>query len=135
MDKVELRPHHLLCLRFFIGRGYDDVFSARMAALQQELWERPERMVLFAQGGDGLCAVCPHRAGNACSSPKPSRYDETILRIMDRQIGEAAPFAVWEKLMEERILKPGRLSEICGDCEWWGICEPMSSAWEKSVLQ
>ncbi len=135
MDKVELRPHHLLCLRFFLGRGYDDVFSARMAVLQRELREHPERMVLLAEGGDGLCAVCPRRAGNACSSPKPIRYDEAILRITDRRTGEAAPFAVWEKLIEERILKPGRLAEICADCEWWEICGPLSSPEAESVLQ
>ena len=36
-NPLPLRPHHGMCMAYFVGRGYSDAFSVHMAALLEEL--------------------------------------------------------------------------------------------------
>lgn len=37
MSKYLIRPHHMLCMQFFEGKGYSDGFVASMAAIKEKL--------------------------------------------------------------------------------------------------
>ena len=37
MSKYLIRPHHMLCMQFFDGKGYSDGFVASMAAIKEKL--------------------------------------------------------------------------------------------------
>ena len=37
MSKHLIRPHHMLCMQFFEGKGYSDGFVASMAAIKEKL--------------------------------------------------------------------------------------------------
>ena len=118
---MKLRPHHLLCLPNFVGEGYDDAFTANMAA-QKRRFAETGRFTL-ADGADEVCAACPHRRGNGCvSQEKVSRYDAAVRRLLGLEPGKSYSAAALEARLRAEIFEKHRLAEICGDCEWYPLC-------------
>lgn len=126
MAGLELRPHHLLCLHFFQGYGYSPGFTAHMAGLWEKLRRCPDILVTLVPGPDPLCAHCPNLQGPECGSGKPERYDRSVLRLCSLSPGVTMPYRTLSALVEEHILRPGRLGEVCGDCEWKEKCAEAS---------
>jgi hypothetical protein len=56
---ITLRPHHLLCIRNFIGKGYSKDFVDNMKSLINTLEENPNQKVLIKSGLDDICKKCP----------------------------------------------------------------------------
>ncbi len=133
MSRVILRPHHALCLHYFIGKGYGGGFVENMFHIKRLLCEKPDTEVVFHHGTDEICAACPNRSKGLCSTQeKVERYD--------RECAEACGFAeekafLWRdcaKLVEEKIIKaPGGRERICFDCLWKTLCQQLDV--EKSV--
>ncbi len=112
-----LRPHHGLCLRFFRGYGYSDAFSRNMETMLKRL--REGAAVRLEKGQDCICSACPNR-DRGC--PDAMRYDARVLELCGLLPGQELSFQELEQRILERIILPGRLREICKDCEWFSIC-------------
>lgn len=118
---MKLRAHHLLCLPNFIGEGYDDAFTANMAAQKRRLAE--EGRFTLTWGADDICAACPNRCGADCvTQEKVARYDAAVCRLLGLVPNCRFDAAALEKRVREEIFRAGRLGEICGDCEWYPLC-------------
>ena len=119
---MRLRPHHLLCLLNFVGEGYDDAFCANMTEQKRRFAE--EGLFKLALGADDICAACPNERGWFCAfQDKVWRYDKAVCRILVLDPGIRYDAAELEKRVREEIFAAGRLAEICGDCEWFSLCE------------
>ena len=122
---MKLRPHHLLCLPNFIGEGYDDAFCANMAACKRKL--AAEGVFELTAGADELCAACPHRRGEDCDArEKVARYDAAAVRLLGLEPGQRYDAAALFARVRAEIFTPGRLAEICPDCEWFHLCERLN---------
>jgi len=122
---MKLRAHHLLCLPNFIGEGYSDAFTANMAAQKRRLAK--EGTFMLSAGADELCAACPHRCGADCASQdKVSRYDAAVRRLLGLRPGEEYDAAALFERVRTEIFETHRLSEICGDCEWYPLCASLT---------
>lgn len=49
MSKYLIRPHHMLCMQFFEGKGYSDGFVASMAAIKENLKKKILRLRLLKE--------------------------------------------------------------------------------------
>lgn len=58
MSKFLIRPHHLLCMRYFQGCGYSDEFTENMRYVISNLKNGSE--VLLTRGCDDICRKCPN---------------------------------------------------------------------------
>ena len=86
---MKLRPHHLLCLQKYTGKGYDEAFTAHMNGLLGRLAAHPEEEGQLTEGADDLCAACPHNAGGRCDSQeKVTRMDRGVLAALDLSYGQ-----------------------------------------------
>jgi len=91
---MKLRGHHLICLHFYDGEGYDEPFIENL----EEVIEAVKREgVVVAEGADDVCSPCPHRTEDRC----------TYSRAADREIRE----------MDQRALSLLELGEG-GRAEW-----------------
>lgn len=125
-----LRPHHGLCMAFFRGEGYSEGFTAALAARLSEL-EGSAEPVRLTVGLDMVCAPCPHSAGGVCgTAEKAAAYDRAVLRLCGLEEGTVLPFRRFARLVQERIIAPGRRREVCGGCQWEELCEKTKSRWE-----
>ena len=113
----ELRPHHGLCLQFFEGKGYSEGFTAHMARIHGELTEDAE--VRLTEGEDVICAHCPN-SGTGC--PDAARYDRAVLELCGLPPGRTLTWGRFSDLVRRRILAAGKLSQVCGDCQWAQVC-------------
>lgn len=125
-----LRPHHGMCLAYFEGRGYSREFAEHMGKIL-DIMERDARVSLTV-GGDVICSACPNLKGQVCvTADQVAEYDRKVLLLCGLQENETISFAEFTEKVEKLILQPGKRKEICGNCQWDGICSSRKSRWIK----
>ena len=125
---VELRAHHGMCLAYFIGEGYSGGFTAHMGRVLAAL--TPDTPVRLTAAVDTVCAACPNNGGGVCvAGEKAAGYDRAVLERCGLSEGAELSFGAFTALVQERILGPGLRREICGGCQWDGICNGQGSRW------
>jgi uncharacterized protein len=118
-----LRGHHLVCLHFYNGEGYDDSFRQYLADI---LITAAAGKVEICAGADSVCAECRYLERGNCkyhenAEKEISIMDGTALRLLGLSEG-ACPS--WNELRHkvDKILDEWyRL--YCGDCDWRQACE------------
>lgn len=116
-----LRAHHGMCLAFFEGKGYSDSFTSHMEQVAAMLQENPG--VQIVAKGDMICEKCPNwQEGRCLTQDKVEEYDRQVLLKCGLSGQERTDWKSFFRLVEEKILKPGRRREICGDCQWDELC-------------
>lgn len=127
-DPLILRPHHGMCLAYFVGHGYSDGFTAHMAATLASL--TPDTPIRLTVNTDTVCTACPNNLGGVCEKPdRVAAYDRAVLDLCGLWDGQVLPFGDLTARVQENILSPGLRPSICGDCRWNGICSTQSSRW------
>lgn len=118
---LPLRPHHGMCMAYFVGYGYSDGFSANMARLLEEL--EPDTPVRLTVGTDAVCGPCPNNDGGHCNKPElVAGYDRAVLDLCGLEDGQILPFGQFTYLVRAKILSPGLRKKICGTCQWDNLC-------------
>lgn len=113
MNKIRLRPHHLICLNFFVDKGYNEAFTDNMNIIYQEYLTKE---IIIVEGKDDLCQSCPNLLNEDCQSPKAKRYDENIKTVCN--------MLTIDKIKE--LIVNNQWQTICFDCEWFSICQKIS---------
>ena len=119
-----------MCLAYFIGEGYSGGFTAHMGRVLAAL--KPDTPVWLAASVDAVCAACPNNVGGMCHKPElVAGYDRSVLELCGLGEGYILSFGDFTALVQERVLDPGMRREICGDCQWDGICSVQPSRWSR----
>ena len=119
---LHLRPHHLLCLQAFFGRGYSEEFVEHMTLVKRQLAADPLTPITLVNGADDLCAHCPNCVGGQCTSEKPALFDRLVekkLAVLSR-CRETVP--VLEGIPNELRITENLLAACCPECEWKDLC-------------
>ena len=122
---INLRPHHLLCISFFKGKGYSDEFVSNMTSIVSALKENKDTPISLVLGKDDLCAHCPHNQNGICTAEdKSSKYDQLTLNALgiDTNSHSTTTYFTLRALADEKIINCGKRENICGDCEWTNLC-------------
>ena len=115
-EGIELRPHHLLCLLAFIGRGYSPAFITRMRELQLEYFD-PVTMVRLVDGPDDACGACPELEVEGCGLYRNvGELDRRVLEATGLAPGIHNAAALHRTLA--RTIQTIPPEELCGDCDW-----------------
>lgn len=129
MRAVPLRPHHGMCLAYFEGSGYSEGFTKHMQEMLELL--ETDRQVKLTAAVDEICSVCPNNVERVCKdSIKVKKYDCAVLEQCGISEGQELGFHEFALLVQKHIIASGRRTEICGDCQWDGICRNKKSRWE-----
>ncbi len=128
MDKYEIRPHHLLCMKFFEGKGYCDEFTDNMNSILDKVEEDPYTRIFITYGSDDICSACPNDNKPSCIlNRKANDYDMKVSDICSLDKNVPYSYSYLRDITEKLILREGRLGEICSDCEWYeSICKHRS---------
>lgn len=127
-EPVRLRPHHGLCMAYFVGEGYSDAFSRHMGEILSALLAGG--VVRLCCAVDEVCAACPENTGGLCRKPEQvAGYDQSVLRLCGLREGTVLSFAAFTSLVQKRIIEPGLREQICGECRWSGLCRGVHSRW------
>lgn len=121
---VKLRGHHLICLHFFTGEGYNPEFIKNLKEILVRTKSGEELEVCL--GIDNVCNMCPFLKDRKCSYDK---HAENEIQKMDRDAMkllriEPAMKVTWVDVQErvKGIFKEW-LAKYCKNCNWQSVCE------------
>ena len=127
---MKLRPHHLLCIQKYTGKGYDAPFAANMEKIIRRLQADPGQLIRLVEGRDDVCAACPHMVDGRCASEeKVNRMDRGVLSACARSYGQADSWRALADAAGKRIFQTKKSEEICGDCQWIELCRATREGW------
>jgi len=120
--EYRLRGHHLICLQFYKGEGYNDDFVENLDKVVKSWQKNPVKVVDFA---DDVCQKCPFLKEEKCTYKKGEkeigRIDKLAFKLLKVKFGDK----VEKKTIEEKIpmiIKVWR-KKACQDCDWKKVCE------------
>jgi len=120
---IRLRGHHLICLHFFNGEGYDDTFIEN---LRQVMGRTETEDIEVCETADAICEKCPYVKDSKCL------YDEHAddeIREMDKAALRLLGTDTYERITWQKIKQ--KIPEIfllwygghCNECDWKQACE------------
>ena len=121
---TKLRGHHLICLHFFKGEGYNPEFVENLRQIIKRV-EAGEEIEVHS-GADDVCKMCPYLKGQKCL------YDKNVeneIREMDRMAIKLLGLKKQNKItwMEIKEKFPEVFTKwskkYCTDCGWRWACE------------
>uniref|UniRef100_A0A7J2TIP2 DUF1284 domain-containing protein n=1 Tax=Archaeoglobus fulgidus TaxID=2234 RepID=A0A7J2TIP2_ARCFL len=116
----KLRGHHLICLHFFKGMGYDDRFVENIKRILESIDE-----VEIVDGIDDVCKFCPHNAGFCNYSPDSEKevreLDRFALELLGFNVGDSVK---WKDIKSRipKLIEEWRIF-ACKECEWRNVCD------------
>jgi hypothetical protein len=117
-----LRGHHLICLHFFNGDGYDEDYIKNLG---DTLGRAEGEPVTVSSGADDICASCLYLRDGKC---RQSDSADTVIQRMDRKALELLGISVGERVWwntlrgEMQNVFPQWFPLFCPDCEWREAC-------------
>jgi hypothetical protein len=120
---MRLRGHHLICLHFFRGEGYDPDFVRNLARIMEKA--KAGEPVEISAGPDDVCLLCPHLKGRKCAYRKDAEdeikaMDRTALAFLRVKPGELVQ---WQAIEDQIPAIFGEwAAEYCSDCDWRKVC-------------
>ena len=121
---IRLRPHHALCLRHFVGKGYSEEFVNNMSALYARLNSGERQMVQIILHRDSLCIACPHDVDYACESEEKVRQlDAAVAEACNLRSGQWLSWQELCELIDTRVMPNGAMPDVCRICEWYDLCD------------
>ena len=128
---IRLRPHHLLCLLTYVGKGYSAAFTANYDAIAARIGDGED--VLIVTGPDDICAPLLNDAEPHCHRDSVIERDRLALRDLGELL--AVPPRLGQSIALEPVLlkqlreafATGRTRAACVGCEWHGLCTSISA--------
>ncbi len=115
---VKLRGHHLICLQFFRGAGYDENFVENLQRVI-ELAKREE--ITVVDGVDDVCEACPHNRGYCAYSENSEREVREMDEFAKKLLG-VSERARWSEIAAKvpEIFEEWKV--FCENCDWRDHC-------------
>jgi hypothetical protein len=121
---IKLRGHHLICLHFFTGEGYNPEFIENLKEILIRAQSGEE--IEVCSGVDDVCSVCPFLKERRCHYVK---HAENEIQKMDRNATkrlriESGMKVMWFDIQErvKGILRTWK-EDYCKSCNWRKVCE------------
>ena len=107
--RIPVRPHHGMCLAYFIGKGYSEGFSAHMEKMLHILEQ--DVSIRLVVSLDEICSACPNRQVTVEASgvekeiceaqEKVYRYDHGVLDACGLAEGEELNFLEFTRKVQD----------------------------------
>ena len=123
MCRFSIRPHHLLRLQFFEGKGYSGEFVKHMAEIQEQLLQK-NPVINIVSGVDDICKNCPNNEHGQCSKEASvSGNDKRTYEMIKSSLKEEQTWKDLTQLVYRNIIDKNKLKQVCDVCRWSDICE------------
>jgi hypothetical protein len=114
-----LRGHHLVCLNFFGGEGYDSTFVEN---LKNVVASAEKEGVKVCRGADDVCSVCPYLIGGRCRDEEEiSKMDAAALDLLNIVPGQEIQWGTVRGKLHELFYTWH--DTYCLDCGWQDACQ------------
>lgn len=128
---VRLRPHHLLCLLTYVGKGYSPGFTANYDAVAARIGN--EEDIVIVEGPDDVCRPLLDDEEPHCWQESVSERDRWAARdlsdLLAQPIGTDASITLDAKTLAgmRTAFSAGSIRAACVRCEWNGLCNAVAA--------
>ncbi len=128
---VRLRPHHLLCLLTYAGKGYSPTFVANYDAIADRL--RGGEALEVVAGPDDICAPLLDDPEAHCRRDSVAERDRLAAGDVGALLGLTVRTGLRLELGAKRLeamrkaFSAGLTRAACADCEWHELCTAIAS--------
>lgn len=129
---LRLRPHHLLCLLTYVGKGYSPAFVENYDRLARRLSAGED--ITVVEGPDDICAPLLGDPDAHCHRPGVDARDRQAARDVGDLLGVAivAGARLTNTPALIRHMREGfarhRTRAACTGCEWSGLCDAVAAS-------
>jgi hypothetical protein len=132
---LNLRGHHLICLHFFSGEGYDALFVKNLIDVLKKAEDEDIEIISTA---DNICTKCPYLKDYKCTydekaDDKIRQMDETALRLLNLSAGQKITWQTVKRYIQG--IFHGWHDKYCSDCDWKQACEKSDFYQEMKMRQ
>ena len=122
-NTIKLRGHHLICLHFFHGEGYNPEFVTNLREIIQRALAGEK--IAVKPGPDDVCEMCPHLRAGACSydqgvDDEIREMDKTALALLQIKTGSRVKWSDMREII--RGIFSRWSGTYCGMCDWKNAC-------------
>ena len=135
---VRLRPHHLLCMLTFVGKGYTAAFTENYIRIAARLSEGED--ILVVDGPDDVCAPMLGEIDHHCLCDSVTERDmkasgavEALLKVPAGPGASILPDKDFLARMREAF-HAGSIREGCQRCEWSPLCTGIAASGFEGAL-
>lgn len=120
---MKLRPHHLICIQSYVGKGYDEDFVKVMDKITYELRNNKEYLINIVFSTDDICVACPNMLDiNLCkTNEKVNNIDSKVIKYFNLEEKEYIYKDIVNYIKNNITLEI--MDDICKECEWYNISE------------
>jgi hypothetical protein len=117
-----LRGHHLICLHFFRGEGYNKTFINN---LKKVIDLAEKEIVTISKGADDVCKHCDYLKQGRCESSDNAekaiqKMDIKALALLGHSDGDKLN---WAELKDDvKSIFSDWYFQYCTECEWRKAC-------------
>ncbi|MEO5804922.1 DUF1284 domain-containing protein [Devosia sp.] len=129
---ISLRPHHLLCLLTYVGKGYSLAFTANYDVIAGRLNAGED--IVIVDGPDDVCQPLLDDADPHCHNESVIERDMLAARdlaeLLERPIAVGQQFLLDAgTLARQRVaFAQGQVRKACSRCEWASLCTEIAAA-------
>lgn len=120
---MNIRAHHLLCMKYFKGKGYSKEFVSNFYDVIKKLKKNPIIKIVNHPGV--ICNSCPHNADNKCVKKGPDfenkvkKKDNKVMKYLGIKSNEEMRISDARKLVDDKLAS---VKKLCKECEWLEYC-------------
>jgi uncharacterized protein len=124
---IRLRPHHLLCMLTFVGKGYSPRFVENYHAIAKRL--SAGETIEIVEGPDDLCQPLTHAADAHCFRESVNGRDaqaaKAVAELLHHPITPGTVIIPDGSLLARLRLafSKGTVRTACKGCEWSSLCD------------
>jgi len=121
---VRLRPHHLLCMLTYAGKGYSPAFTANMSAVVGRI--AGGEPIEIVTGPDDICAPLLSERDPHCHRESVKARDRRAAAAVERLFGngQSNHTVLTHSHIEglRQAFTRGDIRSACRGCEWQALC-------------
>ncbi len=125
---VRLRPHHLLCMLTYVGKGYGPRFVANYDFIVARL--NAGEGIRVVEGPDEICAGALDLPGCHCRDESVRRRDAQARSALQTIVGplEEMELSPRRLAMLRARFTEGSIRSACAGCEWFDLCSRVAGS-------
>lgn len=127
---VRLRPHHLLCLLTYVGKGYTPDFVENYDSIVQRLSSGED--IIVVDDPDDICEalMCerePHCLGDSVRTRDKLAATE-LAGLLGLTVSTGVVMQLRPALVDRmrKAFKAGLIRSACNGCEWSKLCSEIA---------
>lgn len=134
---VRLRPHHLLCVLTYVGKGYSPAFTANMTRIAERL--RSGEVIEIVEGPDDICAPLLNDLDPHCHHASVTLRDraavDDIAPVLKLNIRAGTRLALVDGVVSRLRgrFASAKIRHACGGCQWNELCGSIAASGYQGV--